>query len=240
MKVYLDNCILVDIEKGNLNLSDFSQIKDAEYFFSLAHICELGRGVAKTPDLKRKRLSTLSELCGENYLDQDSKGQSIEQICNSAEIVFDRCEPYRTYTELIESKVSQYNPNRDKIIEELEIIKNQIGNIEPSKIFCFIESKLMESSNRFGIDGFLRRSEAFTLKTKYLTLFNLLDSLFYWKDDKHINRLYDSAHACYAQYCDILVTNDRRMAIKAKAIYSYLGVKTIVKSSEEYIHLFVR
>lgn len=238
MKVYLDNCILVDIEKGNLNLSDFSQLKEAEYFFSLAHIHELNRGVAKTPDLKSKRLSTLSELCGENYLDQDSKGQSIEHICNSAEIVFDRCEPYRTYTELLESKVSQYNPNRDKIIEELEIIKIEVGNIEPSKIFNFLESKLMESSNRFGIDGFLRRSEAFTLKTKYSTLFNLLDSVFYWKDEQHINRLYDSTHACCAQYCDVLVTNDKRMAIKAKAIYSYLGVKTKVMNSEEYQSLF--
>ena len=217
---------------------DFSRIKEAEYFFSKAHIHELNRGVENTPDLKRKRLSTLSELCGENYLDQDLKGQSVGHTCKSAEIIYDECEPYRVCTELLELKVSKYNPNRDKIIEELEIIKIEVGNIEPSKIFNFLESKLMESPNCFGVDDFLRRSEAFTLKTKYSTLFNLLDSVFYWKDEQHINRLYDSAHASCAQYCDILVTNDRRMAIKAKAIYSCFEVKTKVKSSEEYQSLF--
>lgn len=44
MKVYLDNCVLIDIEKGKYPLSDFK--KDGyEYFYSDAHINELRRGI---------------------------------------------------------------------------------------------------------------------------------------------------------------------------------------------------
>ena len=238
MKVYLDNCIFVDIEKGDLDLSVFCRTERTEYFFSLAHIYELMRGVERNPDLKKKRLSTLSVLCDDNFLDEDDLGQSIELAHIPAEIVFDRYERFRTSTVVVERVVAKYNPNRQGIIDELKLNKIEVGNIVPSKIFNFLESKLMESSNHFGVEEFLRRSEAYTLKTKYSTLFNLLDSVFYWKDEHNINRLYDSSHACHAQYCDMLVTNDRRMAIKAKAIYSYFGVKTQVKNSDEYLRLF--
>lgn len=234
MKVYLDNCIFVDIEKGNLNLSDFCRNDGTEYFFSLAHINELSRGVFKTPDLKKTRLSTLSVLCGDNFLEEDDQGQSIELTHIPADIVFGRCELLRKVTVCFEQVVAKYNPNRQGIIDELNINKIEIGNIDYGDILNVLKSKLMDSSYHFGIEEFLRYSEAFTLKAKYSTLFNLLDSVFYWKDEQNINRLYDSAHACCAQYCDVLVTNDKRMAIKAKAIYSYLGVKTRVVNSEEY------
>ena len=237
MKIYLDNCILVDIEKGSLNLSDFCRNNGTEYFFSLAHINELSRGVFKTPDLKRIRLSTLSVLCGDNFLDEDDLRQSIELTHIPADIVFARCELLRKATAYFEQVVAKYNPNRQGIIDELNINKIEIGNIDSSDILKVLESKLLESSYHLGVEEFLRLSEAFTLKAKYSTLFNLLDSVFYWKDEQNINRLYDSAHACCAQYCDVLVTNDRRMAIKAKAIYSYLGVKTRVVNSEEYCRL---
>lgn len=238
MKVYLDNCILVDIDKGDLSLSDFCHIRGAEYYFSSAHMDELYRGLNSNANLKDRRLSTLSVLCGENYIIQDLQGQSMELEPMSSEKAFKLCKAFRTLADLTEKVVADNLPNRDGIIEELKLNKIEVGNIVPSKIFNFLESKLMESSNHFGVEEFLRRSEAYTLKAKYSTLFNLLDSVFYWKDEHNINRLYDSSHACHAQYCDMLVTNDRRMAIKAKAIYSYFGVKTQVKNSDEYLRLF--
>jgi len=35
--------------------------------------------------------------------------------------------------------------------------------------------------------------------------------------------------------CDVLVTNDKRMRAKTKAVYSFLGVKTRVVSTNEYL-----
>lgn len=60
----------------------------------------------------------------------------------------------------------------------------------------------------------------------------------YWSDKKtshsDIARLYDASHAYSAQICDVLVSNDRKMRYKIKAIYSFLGVKTIVLSTQEF------
>ena len=239
MKVYLDNCILVDIEKGKLSLSDFCQIRGTEYFFSFAHMDELCRGLTNNPDLKEKRLSTISLLCGENFIVQDLQGQSIEFERKSAETAFSICKYFRTLADLTERVVAKCNPNRDGIIAELSLKKIEIGNVEPNEILELIDSQMRRSPNNLGLEDFLRLSEAYTLKAKYSTLFNLLDSVFYWKDEHNVNRLYDSSHACHAQFCDILVTNDRRMAIKAKAIYAYWGLKTQVMNSDEYLRLFM-
>lgn len=240
MKVYLDDCILVDIEKGILNLSDFCQIHGAEYYFSLTHMDELCRGMNSNPNLKEKRLNTLHLLCGENYLIQDPQGQSIELEHLTADKVFSLCESFRRSAYLIERIVTSCNPNREGLIAELNLKKIEVGNVEPCKILKVIDSMMRQSQNQFGLDDFLRLSEAFTNKTKYSTLFNLLDSVFYWKDEHNINRLYDSSHACYAQYCDVLVTNDRRMAIKAKAVYFYFDVNTKVLNAGEYLHLVAK
>ena len=43
-KVYLDNNVIVDIEYGNLNLSDFLSLQNVKYFFSPSHIEELIEG----------------------------------------------------------------------------------------------------------------------------------------------------------------------------------------------------
>ena len=57
---------------------------------------------------------------------------------------------------------------------------------------------------------YLRATEAFGGKPLYHTLFNLIDSANYWGDKKtahsNVARLYDAAHAYFAQVCDILVT----------------------------------
>ena len=61
----------------------------------------------------------------------------------------------------------------------------------------------------------------------------------YWGEKKtnhsDVARLYDSSHAYFAQLCDVLVTNDMKMGMKVKAVYSFLNVKTMVMSANEFL-----
>ena len=73
----------------------------------------------------------------------------------------------------------------------------------------------------------------------YHTLLQLINMANYWGDKEtyHSNdaRLYDAEHAYYAQICDMLVTNDKKMRMKIRAIYSFLGVNTRVISANEFL-----
>lgn len=55
------------------------------------------------------------------------------------------------------------------------------------------------------------------------------------KSEKHITGLHDVTHAIYAAYCDIFVTNDRKLREKTKAAYKWLGIETLVLSRQEFV-----
>ena len=69
---------------------------------------------------------------------------------------------------------------------------------------------------------------ATTGRTAFSTLNYLMDFVCYWRDTSSVARLYDSSHAYFAHFCDILVTNDKRMRIKTEAVFSYYGISTKV------------
>lgn len=97
-------------------------------------------------------------------------------------------------------------------------------NNSPAKILNVLDERMQEHWG-YGIEVYLRKQEADQNRTRYNTLFNLLDFVYYWRDESHTARLYDASHAYFAQICDFLVSNDKRMRIKSEAVYSYLGVK---------------
>ena len=238
MKVYLDNCILVDIEKGNLNLSEFTQIADAKYYFSSSHLNELRRGMRNNAAIKETRLNTITKICGTNYIVPDAPGFPMGEEMQTPNDVYGLCEYYNIYARSVEDSAAICNPDRDGILGELSLHKKEVGNIDPNQILNTLDVKLKESHLHCGLDDYLLLTKAATGNAKFSTLFNLMDSVCYWKDEKNINRLYDSSHANYAQYCDVLVTNDRRMSIKSRAIYAYYRINTIVMSSKEYLNRY--
>lgn len=238
MKVYLDNCVLVDVEKGKYSLSNFCQIPDTSYYFSSAHINELYRGLERNPQLVDIRLSTIASLCGTNYIIPDAPSFQLEEEMKTPKDVFEQCRRNRFFAKLVEYSAQKFHVNRDGILAELSMDKIEVGNIEPSAILKILDEKFRESHYRCGLNDILNMAEVENGNTIFSTLFNLLDSICYWKDEKNINRLYDSSHANYAQYCDVLITNDRRMAIKAQSVYAYYGVHTKVMRTEEYFEEF--
>lgn len=107
------------------------------------------------------------------------------------------------------------------------------------KVLEMIDEKVREIFDNLDLLTYLRATDAYGGKPLFHTLFNLIDSANYWGDKKtahsNVARLYDAAHAYFAQVCDVLVTNDKRMRAKTKAVYSFLGVKTKVVSTNEYL-----
>lgn len=66
---------------------------------------------------------------------------------------------------------------------------------------------------------------------------NLLEKIGYYREakDRSRARLHDVSHIIYAAYCDTFVTADRKLAKKAQAIYSLLGICTQVLSDNEFV-----
>ncbi len=62
----------------------------------------------------------------------------------------------------------------------------------------------------------------------------MLDFLGYYKDSQFKNLLQDSFHAYYGAHCDFFVTDDDNTFHKAKAIYKYLDIQTIVCKSSDF------
>lgn len=237
MRVYLDNNVLINIEENVYGQKDFLSISGAEYYYSNAHISELLNGVDKSiPGLKERRLSTIRAVCGNKYLFQDT----------AFIIRLARCKPEQAYENVnrfdfmrgsINELAKSYTPNRAGILEELQWDAKEVGNYSPEEILEMIDKKFRVSKYHYGIKEYLSLSEAYTESTIYSSLFNLLDMVCYRKDKDNVARLYDSSHAHYARKCEVLVSDDSKMRVKAEAVYHYLNVHTRVMSADEFLKM---
>lgn len=116
----------------------------------------------------------------------------------------------------------------------------EVGSYLPKEVFEAIDKKYRASKYHYGIEEYLLLSEAYTESTVYSSLFNLLDMVCYRKDKNNVARLYDSSHAYYARKCDVLVSDDAKMRVKAEAVYHYLNVHTRVMSAVEFLEMYLK
>ena len=124
--------------------------------------------------------------------------------------------------------------NREAFLNEVKMNKLEVGNYHPTEIFGVLDNKLKEFWG-YGIEVYLQKSLASTGRGVFSALFNLLDFFCYWHDKNGAARLYDSSHAYFAQFCDVLVSNDKRMRIKTVAVYDYLGINKKVYSADIFL-----
>ena len=236
-KVYLDNNVYVDIEMNNLKIEQFESKKDCSYSFSDAHLCELLEAKGNKRVSQEGRLALISKLCGRNNILTGGfdKPEFFEK---------EPVEMYRLCDNLFRSFIAQEVNTGDELFMEmrkrLDFDSAVFNNESPERALGIIDERLKKI---FNIDllTYLGRTGTFGGKPLYHTLFNLIDSANYWGDKKtnhsNVARLYDAAHAYFAQVCDILVTNDKRMRAKTQAVYSFLGVKTEVLSIAEFLSM---
>lgn len=236
MKVYLDNNVLVDIEAGKYSAEMFMSMSDVAYYYSDAHMNELLEAKGNPKVSQKGRLGLISKLCGCNNI--------LTGVCDVPEIYEkEPLEMYRICNTPLRAYIAQQVNTGDELFAELRdrlgVDSTLFNNVSPSRVLKMIDEKVKEKFDNLNLLTYLRATDAYGGKPLYHTLFNLIDSANYWGDKKtehsNIARLYDAAHAYFAQVCDVLVTNDKRMRAKTKAVYSFLGVKTRVVSTNEYL-----
>lgn len=236
MKVYLDNNVLVDIEAGKYSAETFASFPDTEYFYSDAHMNELLEAKGNPKVAQEGRLNLISKLCGRNNI-LTGGFEAPEFLEKDPEEMYRLCDnPLRA---IIAQRVNTGDELFMELRERLGFDSTVFNNVSPGLVLEMIDDKVKEKLDNLDLLTYLRATGAFGGKPLYHTLFNLIDSANYWGDKKtahsNVARLYDAAHAYFAQVCDVLVTNDKRMRAKTKAVYSFLGVKTKVVSTNEYL-----
>lgn len=235
MRVYLDNNVLIDIVQGNLNEEEFLSKPNTEYYYSDAHLGELLEARGNSKVSQEGRVDLISRICGQNCI--------LSGVLNDPEFIqMDVREMYRIADTPLRSVINSMAAKGANIFEkvriELDFESRQFNNESPEKVLGIIDERMKEKLG-IGLIPYLLSSEAFGGKVLYYTLLNIIDTANYWGDDKtdhsEVARLYDASHAYSAIICDALVTSDRRMMAKVKAIYSFLGIKTKVLSVKEYL-----
>lgn len=235
MRVYLDNNVLVDIEQGIFKVEDFLTQPNTKYYYSDAHLGELLEARGNSKVSQEGRLDLISRICGQNCI--------LSGVLNEPEFIQkDVREMYRIADTPLRSVINSMAAKGANIFEkvriELDFESRQFNNESPEKVLGIIDERMKEKLG-IGLIPYLLSSEAFGGKVLYYTLLNIIDTANYWGDDKtdhsEVARLYDASHAYSAIICDALVTSDRRMMAKVKAIYSFLGIKTKVLSVKEYL-----
>lgn len=238
MRVYLDNNVFVDIEDGVYQLAAFLAIPNAEFYYSDAHMSELLNGLDKAiPELKERRLTTIETICRKSFIAQNDDGRVCLAECEPRQ-AFENAVQFGYLRGYLNRLAGGFTPNRQGILEELSWNAREVGGYDPKVVFEMIEEKLLASNYHYSIKDYLHLSEAFTGRSIYSCLFNLLDMVSYRKDKDNVSRLYDASHAFYAQRCDVFVSNDTRMRLKAEAVYHYLKVKTQVFSTDSFLTSF--
>ena len=236
MKVYLDNNVLVDIEAGKYSVDTFLAIPNVVYYYSDAHMNELLEAKGNQKVSQEGRLRLISRLCGRNNI-LTGGFEAPEFLEKDPEEMYRLCDnPLRA---IIAQRVNTGDELFMELRERLGFDSTVFNNVSPGQVLEMIDDKVKEKLDNLDLLTYLRATGAFGGKPLYHTLFNLIDSANYWGDKKtahsNVARLYDAAHAYFAQVCDVLVTNDKRMRAKTKAVYSFLGVKTKVVSTNEYL-----
>lgn len=117
--------------------------------------------------------------------------------------------------------------------KENKICNNEFNSIEPRKIFKNDRVNFLLNKYNLMCHNVKYKSYVKQLMVDVEHLYDFLDVIMYHKIDtlkleNLRSRMYDVAHTIYASNCDILITNDKKMKVKAIAIYRKLGIKTKV------------
>ena len=204
-----------------------------EYYYSDAHLNELLEAKGITKVSQDGRLDLISRLCGKNYICSGviAAPEFMEKDCREMYRVADN--PLRAY---INKTVSAGTAIFDEFREKLGFDSKVFNNESPKRVLQIIDERMV-GIMKVGLLDYLYQTDACG-RSLYGTLLNIIDTANYWGDVKidhsEVAKLSDASHAYSAQICDVLVTNDKRMRAKVKAIYSFLGVPTQVLSVKEF------
>lgn len=235
MRVYLDNNVLIDIEQGKYKEKEFLSREKTDYYYSDAHMGELLEARGNQKVSQEDRLELISRICAQNCV--------LTGVLYDPEFIQkDVREMYRISDTPLRQVINAMAVKGGAIFERVSHVlgfeSRLFNNETPDKVLGIIDERMKEKLG-IGLMPYLLRTEALGGKVLYYTLLNMIDTAKYWgdvrTDHSEVARLYDASHAYSAIICDALVTSDKRMMAKVKAIYSFLGVTTKVLSVKEFL-----
>ena len=115
-----------------------------------------------------------------------------------------------------------------------------INDYDPDKVIGAINSFFARYGSDVDIVGIIKKAivenQQGDEKLLFESLYTSLDLMSYHPDKRDfMNIMTDADHAFYGGYCDVLVTDDAKMRLKAKAVYSYLGIQTKIIGKQELL-----
>ena len=224
-------------------------IKAQLVIFSPAHLEDIAASAIRdktAPSIIESEIEFLVKIAGRNALRPISRD----------EVVLYEESPRDCYARV----VGEYGNNDRAERVEAAVIADahcrptgspkEMNNISPANILGHIiyRELIVHSLSRAGFIGRDEQAEAlcwrfddlknrFSVFEAYVNLAaNLLEKIGYYREatKKSRARLHDVSHIIYAAYCDTFVTADGKLAKKAQAIYSLLGIGTLVLLDKEF------
>lgn len=115
-----------------------------------------------------------------------------------------------------------------------------INDYDPDKVIGAINSFFARYGSDVDVVGIIKKAivenQQGDEKLLFESLYTSLDLMSFHPDKRDfMNIMTDADHAFYGGYCDVLVTDDAKMRLKAKAVYSYFGIQTKIIGKQELL-----
>lgn len=246
--IYLDRNIILSIHENRIPelKNTISQYKNLGYIFpySPAHVEEIvGANKIYNKADTDAQLELLKEISGEISFMPNSSGDTKITYYNMKECLsnvqnndgFDMTK-MAIYFQSINDTLNNSILN----IPQNEIKKNSSkkNNIAPEKIF--LDSDIQNMCVLYGCQQGMSINSYFKRLEIIQSLCNILDIFGYRKDASEsqlVNKIHDVSHLIYSSCANILVSDDKKLNTRARAIFPYIGSTTKVLFSNQFINI---
>lgn len=250
--LYLDFNVISYLRRGQqpaLTRAFNHAAKSQLVVFSPAHLEDVAASAirdAAPPAIIKAEIDFLAKIAGRN---------GLRPITHDRVVLYDES-PHDCYVRV----VAQYDKN--DVAEEIDAsviadahespagAPREMNNIPHTEILSHIIYRELIVRTLF-LQGLIARNEQesalswqfddlkdrFKILQAYINLAaNFLEKIGYHREDRDKSRarLHDVSHIIYAAYCGTFVTADKKLAKKAMAIYSLLGIRTLVLLDKEF------
>lgn len=115
-----------------------------------------------------------------------------------------------------------------------------INDYNPQEVIGVINSYFAQHGVNVDIEGLIKKTIIDEQQGNEMLVFESLyaglDIMRFHPDKKGLmNTLTDAEHAFYGSFCDVLVTDDAKMTLKTKAVYSFYGIQTKIIGKKDLL-----
>ena len=250
MNAYLDNNIIVDIERDVLSISELNKLTEKDitkFYYSMSHIFEANEITASSKTELNERLSKRFKI-----ITKITKNNYLERVLPSNKVIRNKYEPFHIYQSINQVSSARNSmkqmvnntseEDKQKFRQQLNIDPLRINNYSPKEVIEQIDSnkvamggytlfELIEKGIEMHPDG-----KNMSLHNRFAGVFEILDLVGFWKDKynekSNYARLWDASHAYFSTFCDYFISDDKRTRYKTRVVFDLYNIKTKVISSK--------